>query len=223
MLPEKYRAKYSEFVESWEKAEEVLKKVERIKNEAFLPSINELRYAGRRIVQAHSEHKNVLKSEVGEGLMTCGLTDHVDTHITEAIENCRKARHDAIDSAINFVHERLDTIVDSFGIVLVNQSFPEYRKLRGLMRDMDRKIVESRRGRTQMDDMYEEIKREHLDKMVELYCSLEDSDEVLRKIISTNRKEFLYTAVLTGVIVGLVCGLFLLFLDKNNILDFMKI
>lgn len=219
MLPEKYREKYFEFVEAWEKAEEVLKKVERIKNEVFIPSINELRYAGRRIVQAHSEYKNMLQN-VDDVMGDC-QSDHIDTHLTEAIENCRKARHDAIDSAINFVHERLDKIVGAFGLTLVLQAFPEYRDLRILIQDMDRKIVESRGGRVKMDGNYEEMKQNHLDKLVEFSSLLENSGVIIAQIAFEKKKDFFKVAIVAGSIVGILTSLLLVFLDKNQMLNFM--
>ena len=175
--------------EDWMKAEEVLKIVERMKNEAFLPSINELRYAGRRYVQAEMSYLSKSEND---------WTIHV--HLIEAIENCKKARHDCIDSAINFIHERIETTTMLAGYKVVMKKFPHIGDIWKEIEDIDRRIIKSRKDRKNIDDEYENIKRTHLKKVVNLYL---DFKKTGLDIIADNKKtRNSIIATITSTVIG---------------------
>lgn len=208
MLPERFREQHDRYLDGWMRAEEVLKITERIKNETFIPSVKELRYASRRVVQAHIE--------VGTGNAT---DDCIHVHLTEAIENCRKARHDAIDSAINFVHEQLDKVSSTVGLAVLSQAFPRYAELRGRIRAIDARIVLSRRDRGVIDDEYEAIKRDHLNQVVDCYFELESSADVIKDIQRRERRTFWLGVVGVGLFVGLVGGAAVIAAEKHGYFD----
>lgn len=208
MLPEKFREQHDRYLDGWMRAEEVLKITERIKNETFIPSVKELRYASRRVVQAHIE--------VSAGNAT---DDGINVHLTEAIENCRKARHDAIDSAINFVHEQLDKVASTVGLAVLSQAFPRYAELRSRIRTIDERIVSSRRDRGAMDDEYETIKRDHLNQVVDCYFELESSADVIKDIQRAARRTFWLGVVGVGLVVGLFGGAAVIAAEKRGYFD----
>jgi hypothetical protein len=208
MLPEKFRDQHNLYLDSWMRAEEVLKIAERIKNETFIPSIKELRYASRRVVQAHVDFASGKATD-----------EDIRVHLTEAIENCRKARHDAIDSAINFVHEQLDAVCQSVGLAIISQAFPRYTQLRGKIKAVDARIVSSRKDRHALDDEYETIKRDHLTEVVDLYHELECSQDVIKSIQRKERNSLL----IGGALLGLIIGSLVVIADKRGYFDWAAI
>jgi hypothetical protein len=212
-VPDPFKELHDSYLHHWMVAEEVLKMVERIQNELFIPSIKELRYAARREVDAHLE---AAKNPVNE--------KQLRVHLIEAIENCRKARHDALDSAVNFVHEELDKLIDLAGLEVVAQGFPEYAALKVSLNEVSKHIVESRKTRERLDDKYEEIKREHIRQVVELYLKMETSVDVINAITKRRSSEFWKGVFLVGGVIGLVVGLIagsaVAVMDKRGWFDF---
>jgi hypothetical protein len=212
MLPEKFRGQHDAYLVAWMRAEEVLKITERIKNETFIPSIKELRYASRRIVQAHVDFHNNKATD-----------EQITVHLTEATENCRKAQHDAVDSAINFVHEQLDKLSEQVGLAVLSKAFPRYVELRRVIRTIDERIVASRTNRCDLDDEYEAIKKDHLIEMVDLYCEMECSEDVIKSILKKDRRDFIVSVILVGLIIGAVVSVATLIGDKNGYFDWAVI
>lgn len=210
MLPEKFRQQHNAYLDAWMRAEEVLKETERIKNETFLPSIKELRYAARRIVQAHVDFQNGLATD-----------EHISVHLVEAIENCHKARHDAIDSAVNFAHEQLDRLIDKADLAVVSQAFPRYAQLRKVIKQISERIIASRTNRNALDEQYEAIKREHLSELVELHLEMESSKDIIIAIQRKSRKDFLIGIVIVGTIVGMFAGAAVVVADKKGYFDWV--
>lgn len=201
MLPERFDKQHQQFLEEWMRVEEALKKTERIKNEAFIPSINELRYAARRVVQANIDLNNGSASD-----------EDVRRHLTEAIENCIKARHDAVDSAINYIHEKLNEACTSIGYPRIISVFPEYEETRKKMHEIDKMVIESRKNRSTLTEQYFEIEKTHLDKMVEFYLKLETSPKIVASMARRDRFRFLGAAVIAGAVLSLcLWGLALIF------------
>lgn len=211
MLPEKFHPKYKEYLEDWAKAEEVLKLTERIKNETFIPSINELRYAARRVVQAETDF-----------ISGKGTDDEINSHLTEAIENCRKARHDAIDSAINYIHEKTDELMSKVGLAELHAGFPKYAALKTRMKDIDKKIVKSRAERHRLDIEYEDIKKNHLKEVVDLYAEMEASVPLIDAIIRKQKSEKLRNIIIGSLVIGLLTSITTTLFDKRGWFDFAK-
>jgi|CXWL01.1.fsa_nt_gi hypothetical protein len=211
MLLQKFKKHHDAYIVEWVQAEEVLKLVERIKGEVFIPSIMELRYAARRIVQAHVD-------------FNAGNTtdDCLETHFIEAIENCKKARHDAIDSAIAFIDDQYTKLTDTVGLLLITRGFPQYPEFRKEMRKIDTLVVESRKNRNGLNSSYETIKKEHLEKMVDLYFEMESSKEVIDLLRKKERKDFWISIVTASFVIGIVVALIITFADKRGLFDWMK-
>ena len=201
MLPERFDKEHQQFLDEWMQVEEALKQTERIKNEAFIPSINELRYAARRVVQADIDLKN-----------NCATDDDVRRHLIEAIENCIKAKHDAVDSAINYIHEKLDEACTSIGYPRIIAVFPEYVEARKKIREIDKLVIESRKNRSTLTQHYFEIEKRHLNEMVEFYLKLETCPKIVASMARRDRLVFFGTAIAAGIVLALVLyGLTLLF------------
>ena len=75
---------YDALIDEWNRAESALKKAELASGEAATPAINELRYAGRRIVESLSVGNEATRQKL----------------VDEAILLCRRATDDAIDAQV---------------------------------------------------------------------------------------------------------------------------
>jgi hypothetical protein len=209
-LPQEFEPLHETYLRQWGHAEEVLKMVERVKNEAFYPSIKELRYAARRVVDAHNEAARPKPDH-----------ESIKVHLIEAIENCRKARHDAVDSAINFIHDELDKLVRLAGLDTVHQAFPSYGALQVRLRDVSELIVQSRKARTALDDKYEEVKREHLTEIVAWYGEMQTAIPVIGAIQRRRKNDFWVSAFVIGVVIGSIVAVGAIALDKRGYLEWM--
>jgi hypothetical protein len=75
----------------WDMAESAVKRSEQVANDAIIPAINELCYAGRRIIDA----LNASQMPDSERKVAAYLED--------ARFNCHRARHDAMDAALDII------------------------------------------------------------------------------------------------------------------------
>lgn len=215
MLPDQLKPQYQIFLDEWMRAEEILKLTERIRNEAFIPSIKELRYAARRIVQAQIEYRSGTPN-----------LESINVHLIEAIENCRKARHDALDSAVNFVQDQLDKLVLAVGLDTVAICFPKYTELKPQLKKVSNLIVESRKTRVTLDDQYEQIKRDHLSSICDLYTEMEVARDAIKALEKRRRNEFWKAALIIGVIISAIIGILIavgtIILEKRGYFDGFK-
>src|SRR5260370_24083743 len=98
MLTEKRDGRLRELITQWNIAERRIKQAENIRAQEIVSSaIYELRYAGRKLIDCIElvltkdwEHDEV-------------LIEQIHTFLDDAIEDCVKAKHDAIDASMSFV------------------------------------------------------------------------------------------------------------------------
>lgn len=209
-IPQQFEDLHKRYLEQWGQAEEVLKLVERVTNEAFFPSIKELRYAARRVVDAENEAARQNPDQKA-----------IEWHLIEACENCRKARHDAMDSAINFVHEELDKLIRLAGLDVVQQAFPDYGRLKRRLTEVSLLIVESRKTRSTLDQKYDVVKRDHLSEIVDWYVDMQTSIPVVSAIQKRHKMDLLLGIFVVGGLVGLLVSIAAVGLDKRGYLDWL--
>lgn len=138
----------------WNKAEEAIKLSEQLGLEVSIPSISELRYAGRRIVDALD-----LAQNGGD-----------DTKIRALLEDarfcCHRAQHDAIDSAMAKIAIDLDDLTTRLGFEAVLDAYPEFREFYGDFTVSRSKIAASRKNREDRNAIYEAITAVDLPNLV---------------------------------------------------------
>lgn len=184
MWPAPLQKHLDEYLDQWVEAERIIKLAELITAKAVLPSIQELRYAARRLVDACE----VLRASTGN-TRTEEQIRAVDTHLIEAIENVIKARHDATDASILFLHKKLNTMLAQFGLELMVLQFPSFSALHAELRDAGLRIVQSRRNRPNLDKSYLDIQTKHLDKLIALNDEMSTSETKLMAMVEAKQKE----------------------------------
>ena len=104
----------------WNRAEEDIKTAELVVNKIVLPSIKELRYAGRRVIDA---------------LMIITANPHgadegqIRSLLDDAKFDCHRARHDAIDAATSKIAIDLEIMVSKLGYHAILPAYPDFPQL----------------------------------------------------------------------------------------------
>ncbi|MDE2135573.1 MAG: hypothetical protein KGJ49_13370 [Alphaproteobacteria bacterium] len=115
--------------EEWNRAERDIKLAEQVCNEIVFPSINELRYGGRRVV------------EVVHKLLTDANEHEIDGLLADARFDCHRARHDAIDTAVSKIAITIDIMVEKLKYDAILPAFPEFPLLINQGADVDKEII----------------------------------------------------------------------------------
>ena len=208
------------FLDQWKRAEEALKKTERLRAETMMAAVGELRYAGRRFVDAMDIMRECHEkgTPIGDG----ATFEKIRCHLIEASENCVKARHDAIDAAVLFIHLRIEKLVESVGSIEVRIHFPKFSLLADEIKAIDKRIIASRKNRKTLEDEYDSIIDGHIDKVVNFYKELAESEQAIRSALSAQqekekregRRNF-YIGLMSGVVSSaIVAAVFLAFDGK---------
>jgi len=165
----------SQLITQWNIAERRIKKAEQVDaNEVVTSAIFELRYAGRKFIDAHQlllsgkwqddeqEKRKILAS------------------LADATEDCVKAKHDAIDAMMLFVASWFDRTERTLGLSEVQKYFPDYIAITGKIDTIQDKIAESRGDRmVSRDPSYDVIEIEDYTEV--LYPFGEHRGEVRRR------------------------------------------
>jgi hypothetical protein len=200
-LVERYRR-------DWRNAEAVVKEAELISGNVVLSSINELRYAGRRF---NDYNIAVSKNAPAEELKV---------HLLEAWENCRKARHDAVDATIFHVDSEVNQFTKNAGLDVLVEHFPGYYDLTDLLDQAGALITRSRKDRENLDKHYEELETTCYPGILNHWKKLRRCRDVITQYRKRRRRDFWVGVVVVGIIVGLVSGAAITALDKRHAFDF---
>jgi flagellar hook-basal body complex protein FliE len=177
----------------WNKAEEDIKVAEQVAHKVVNPSIKELRYAGRRVVDA------LVKAQTAT---TQKEFQDIERQLHDAVFDCHRARHDAIDAGTSKIAIDLDIMMRRLGyevILPVHPSFPVlFRELR-LVRT---KIVASRKNRLNREAIYSTIESVDFPALVEKYNLLMEDEKIMKEMARKRRRSELIGTC--GFIVGVL-------------------
>lgn len=88
--------------DAWDKAEHAIKLAEQVNGQVVNPAIYELRYAGRRLIEA-------------DQLEAKGDLEEAAKRLGDAQMDCMRARHDAVDAATSKITVHLELAIDKLG------------------------------------------------------------------------------------------------------------
>jgi hypothetical protein len=161
--------------EEWDLAEEVIKLAEQVTSHAVIPSIQELRYAGRRLIDAL------------HGYAAGEPDERVRALLEDARFSCHRARHDAIDAAISTMGIDSESIARQMGYDVVHNSYPDYVNYLKRLDEVRRAIVVSRGRRSDRDEIYAAITAGDFPGLVQDYKDLRRSEVTMRIIVGRKR------------------------------------
>lgn len=139
----------------WNVVEGRIKEVQNIDNAVFIPAINELRYAGRRIVDAWSAYED-------ESLDPRTRWETIERALTVVEQYVENADHDVTDAICVFLHLKTQNIIERYGFSLANKYLPNITEFLQKLDETNRVIEESRRERNRRNDIYEQIEKEYI-------------------------------------------------------------
>lgn len=173
--------------DEWNRAEADIKQAEQVCVAVIQPAINELRYAGRRLVDAI-------------GLVNAdGDRAQIEAFLNDSLFDCHRARHDAIDAATSKIAIDLETLAEKIGHDVVLMAFPDFPILFAEMESVREKIVASRKNRESREKIYTAIESVDFPKLVFMYNRMKSSELIMQKIARKRRIERTYSLVF-GVI-----------------------
>lgn len=191
--------------EQWNTAEEFMKRVEGLgRGEVVGPSVNELRYAGRRLVDAYS----ILKNET----LNAQAKKEAELFLSEAKSFCMKAQHDAIDAAVTFIDRALYEFELKVDSVFIQAHFTSYKKLKKEIRKSREAMSQSRKDRTQRASLYSQISTASIEEIIELFLDLDgDKPEIhaafTRQVTKDKRDGFrIWAGIFVAAAVALIVG-----------------
>ena len=140
--------------ELWNETEEFVKLAEQVnESEVVIPSVNELRYAGRRcidLVQLYLNDNNPGSSDATEA-----------TNIAATIEQyALNAKHDCLDSMSTGVRGDIADLCDEYTTNIVMHHL-DVVGIRNKIFEIDEFIRESRRNRQGREDTYDALLRQN--------------------------------------------------------------
>lgn len=195
-------ARLRELIVQWNVAERRIKQAENARaQEVVASAIFELRYAGRKVVDV------IQIAQSNDWRTDPEISEKLHAYIDDAIEDCVKAKHDAIDAVISFVVRWFNEHERKLGLSYLHKCFPTYLEVTAKIADIQEKIEESRQNRTQKrDGLYDEIEIDGYDAILNLYQQMRLSEKRINRIIRTEKLAWyaLWFFGVTGFVIGIL-------------------
>lgn len=195
-----------DILKEWDLAEEAIKISEQITGEVAIPSIMELRYAGRRLGDAFQALEGTSNEQKAK------------EYLADARFNCLRAQHDAIDISVNYIASFVDEVLLKAEPLAIEDSADEIRRFLDVISSMQKRVTASRSDRSKRREIYlglgEEIKSLQsdfnafkklmvhlLERSDEYYLSSLDRKGVIENAVSAKKsKQFLQISMAVGAL-----------------------
>ena len=186
-------SRIAELRDEWDKTEKWIKDGEFVVGNAIIPSINEMRYAGRQLVDA------------------CRMAQNSDSqkamdHVLKARADLMKARHDVVDACISHIYDNVKEVQNRLGAGNIQKHFPDYGKILVLIDVIGGKISESHENRKPRDEIYSDLMEGDMKKIFDAYSSFRKSLPLVEENIKKDERKnwHLWIIGVTGIIIGVI-------------------
>jgi hypothetical protein len=177
------RERLTRIANRWNIIEERIKDIQNIDLTVFVPAINELRYAGRKIVdcwmiqQDESMDEGTRQREIEQVLIV----------VEQYIEN---ADHDLTDCMCVLLNFKLMEMVELYSITDLAKFHPDIFEVVERVRNVNDTIAESRRTRLRRNEIYDDLEKNHIPYIKLKYNAIKISEKTLEteRIIRKRRK-----------------------------------
>jgi hypothetical protein len=173
---------FADLIAQWNIAERRIKKAEQVGGaEAVGSAIFELRYAGRKIVDCLDI---ILTKDMGDP----EVYELVCRNLADAIEDCIKAKHDAIDAIVDFIVIWFGELEDRIGATEMVRIFPEYLSVVSRITIIQDNIIESRGNRVSgRDGVYDNVENEDYENLLKLFNKMKTSQPRVQALIDDEK------------------------------------
>lgn len=196
---------FKDVIAQWNIAERRIKKAEQVQgNEVVNSAIFELRYAGRKIIDAL---QLILGADWRNDRQ---VYEQIRRYLADAIEDCVKAKHDSIDAMIDFVTTWFDELEKRIGLKALIQMFPEYLDVTSRIAAVQDKIAHSRQHRTTArDSVYDDIENNDYEAILQLYNKMRLSRDRVQAIVDgeTRREWISIGALAVNIVLGAIIAI----------------
>lgn len=163
-----YKAILNEIRAEWNQAEEDIKLAEQVCDEVVLPAIKELRYAGRRIVDALNEMAGERQEK------------RISEYLQDAKFDCHRARHDAIDAATSRMQVTLKLMADKLSKNVILKACPDFAKFWGQLSEANDTIVQTRGpNRENRDQLYAGLEQINFKQLVGDFGKIQRAEPIM--------------------------------------------
>ena len=174
-LSDEHVSLLTEIKTEWNRAEADNKAAEQVTSEVVFPSVKELRYGGRRIVDAIHL------------IVTAGDAAAVADMLQDAKFNCHKARHDAVDAATSKIAIQISLMTDKIGYENILPVHPGFAALVNELNQIREKIVASRKDRENRELLYSSIETTDFPALIKSYNLMMASEPIMVALAKKNR------------------------------------
>jgi len=192
--------------DEWNRAEEDVKTAEMVVHSIVIPSIKELRYGGRRVIDALM----VITSDPENP-----DHDRIKALLDDARFDCHRARHDAIDAATAKIAADLEIMVEKLGHESILPAFPDFPSLYQNLTSVRDRIRMSRGNRDNREVIYSVIEAADFQELVNAFNRMRSCEPIMVALAKKNRRndffgKWGFIIGVVGVIVGIVGIIFAL-------------
>ena len=146
----------SQFVDEWQRVEATLQTLESYQGVLLVPAYMGLRNSGRHFVDALSRLKD-------------GDRSGTETALGRAVDELRRARHDALRSLVNYCHYKLLLIEERFGTERIFQVCPEYFEIREKIEEVNTRLNEDFIDSEEADKYFLDLEDKYIIKLLEVF------------------------------------------------------
>lgn len=129
----------------WDKAEKAIKIAEQITGRVAIPSVMELRYAGRRVVDSF----NVYALQENE--------EEARQYLIDAKFDCLRAQHDALDISVNYIASFVDEVLQKTEPFALEGHYDELSSFIDIVGDLQEQVRLSRADRVNREKYYDSV------------------------------------------------------------------
>lgn len=189
----------------WKKSERCIKQAEQINNAVVFPAIKELRYAGRRLVDALYL------------LATDGDKKKALEYMLDAKFDSNRARHDAVDAIVSKIAIDIEGILKSVGAKTVISKFPKFGEMIRLLNSIRIKVATSRGTVENRDAAYDEIEQTDMNHLVELFMEMQGNESLMQSAARKESAEQNFTTAVAffGVVSALIAFAYTLYITHS--------
>ncbi len=187
----RFEKRLEKLLARWEDIEHSIKRAELLQGQITLPAINELRYAGRHIIRAISQHRKTDNTNTYEDALVC------------AEQYLNNADNDIIDSVVMYIGSRVNELNLRFGRQTIISLYSPYADLLQTLKRCEENILMSRRDATNREFLYNEMKNHDMPRLLKGFDDLFDADFMMTIQIQEEKNKtlrFKYYFFLTTII-----------------------
>jgi hypothetical protein len=153
-----------------------MKLCEQIVKKPVAASVNELRYAGRRLVDALQR------------MDTNPDDPKVEPLLVDALFNCHCAQHDAVDVAMDAMAIDFELMERRLGYPAIMSAYPDFAVLLGEHNPARELIAISRKDRSDREAIYDSITNVNLPSLAQKYGALKASQPIMLAFVKRHKR-----------------------------------